>query len=174
MWCSNHEPQHDNNVTKEGLSSPPLLLSTSNSIGIGHTDDQNNPSTSTLTAPGGKGVLGKPIASVFARRCYFTKSGIGKNTQHYEGLTLTGNTVLMLSSAMKLKGCPTICDEDLRRVESIYPNQFSRLPDEIGWCTLRNGGACIRRGGSCIRRNSLLRRRSPWSGRHRQWIRCGR
>ncbi len=57
--------------------------------------------------------------------------------QHYEGITLTGNTVLMLASAMKLKGCPTICDEDLRRVEQTYPNQFSRLPDELllssGW-----------------------------------------
>ena len=66
-----------------------------------------------------------------------TKSGIGKTTQHYEGLTLTGNVVLMLASAMKLKGCPTICDEDLRRVEQTYPNQFSRLPDELllssGW-----------------------------------------
>ena len=78
-----------------------------------------------------------PLASSFAKRCYFTKSGIGKTTQHYEGLTLTGNVVLMLASAMKLKGCPTICDEDLRRVEQTYPNQFSRLPDELllssGW-----------------------------------------
>jgi hypothetical protein len=81
--------------------------------------------------------LSKPLASSFAKRCYFTKAGIGKTTQHYEGLTLTGNTVLMLASAMKLKGCPTICDEDLRRVEQTYPNQFSRLPDELllssGW-----------------------------------------
>jgi hypothetical protein len=95
---------------------------------------------------GGKGVvtettpdtgLSKPLASSFAKRCYFTKAGIGKTTQHYEGLTLTGNVVLMLASAMKLKGCPTICDEDLRRVEQTYPNQFSRLPDELllssGW-----------------------------------------
>jgi hypothetical protein len=82
-------------------------------------------------------VLSKPLASSFAKRCYFTKSGIGKTTQHYEGLTLTGNIVLMLAAAMKLKGCPTICDEDLRRVEQTYPNQFSRLPDELllssGW-----------------------------------------
>jgi hypothetical protein len=81
--------------------------------------------------------LSKPLASSFAKRCYFTKAGIGKATQHYEGLTLTGNVVLMLASAMKLKGCPTICDEDLRRVEQTYPNQFSRLPDELllssGW-----------------------------------------
>jgi hypothetical protein len=80
---------------------------------------------------------GKPLASAFAKRCYFTKAGIGPLTQHYEGLTLAGNTVLMLASAMKLKGCPTICDEDLRRVEQTYPNQFSRLPDELllssGW-----------------------------------------
>lgn len=81
--------------------------------------------------------LSKPLASAFAKRCYFTKAGIGKTTQHYEGLTLTGNVVLMLAAAMKLKGCPTICDEDLRRVEQTYPNQFSRLPDELllssGW-----------------------------------------
>lgn len=82
-------------------------------------------------------LLSKPLASSFAKKCYFTKSGIGKKTQHYEGLTLTGNTVLMLPLAMNLKGCPTICDEDLRRVEQTYPNQFSRLPDELllssGW-----------------------------------------
>mmetsp|Transcript_14157 Transcript_14157/g.34082 ORF Transcript_14157/g.34082 Transcript_14157/m.34082 type:complete len:908 (+) Transcript_14157:498-3221(+) len=82
-------------------------------------------------------LISKPLASSFAKRCYFTKSGIGKTIQHYEGLTLTGNVVLMLAAAMKLKGCPTICDEDLRRVEQTYPNQFSRLPDELllssGW-----------------------------------------
>lgn len=82
-------------------------------------------------------LISQPLASGFAKRCYFTKAGIGRTTQHYEGLTLTGNTVLMLASAMKLKGCPTICDEDLRRVEQTYPNQFSRLPDELllssGW-----------------------------------------
>ncbi|KAL7553414.1 hypothetical protein ACHAWF_017947 [Thalassiosira exigua] len=82
-------------------------------------------------------LITQPLASGFAKRCYFTKAGIGRNTQHYEGLTLTGNTVLMLAAAMKLKGCPTICDEDLRRVEQTYPNQFSRLPDELllssGW-----------------------------------------
>jgi hypothetical protein len=82
-------------------------------------------------------LLNKPMASSFAKRCYFTKAGIGKTTQSYEGLTLTGNVVLMLAAAMKLKGCPTICDEDLRRVEQTYPNQFSRLPDELllssGW-----------------------------------------
>lgn len=79
----------------------------------------------------------QPLASSFAKRCYFTKAGIDRTTQHYEGLTLNGNVVLMLASAMKLKGCPTICDEDLRRVEQTYPNQFSRLPDELllssGW-----------------------------------------
>lgn len=85
----------------------------------------------------GPGQLSKPLASSFAKRCYFTKAGIGKTTQHYEGLTLTGNVVIILAAAMKLKGCPTICDEDLRRVEQTYPNQFSRLPDELllssGW-----------------------------------------
>jgi hypothetical protein len=91
--------------------------------------EEQQPATATM--------LSKPLASSFAKRCYFTKSGIGKTTQHYEGLTLTGNIVLMLAAAMKLKGCPTICDEDLRRVEQTYPNQFSRLPDELllssGW-----------------------------------------
>ena len=90
-----------------------------------------------ITSDVGPGQLSKPMASSFAKRCYFTKAGIGKSTQHYEGLTLTGNIVLMLATAMKLKGCPTICDEDLRRVEQTYPNQFSRLPDELllssGW-----------------------------------------
>lgn len=92
----------------------------------------------TLSKEGANPTRGaQPLASSFAKRCYFTKAGIGKTSQHYEGLTLTGNVVLMLSSAMKLKGCPTICDEDLRRVEHTYPNQFSRLPDELllssGW-----------------------------------------
>lgn len=92
---------------------------------------------SRVTQPDEPKLISKPLASSFAKRCYFTKAGIGKTTQHYEGLTLTGNVVLMLASAMKLKGCPTICDEDLRRVEQTYPNQFSRLPDELllssGW-----------------------------------------
>ncbi len=91
----------------------------------------------TSTRPPSSSSMSKPLASAFAKRCYFTKAGIGKTTQHYEGLTLTGNVVLMLATAMKLKGCPTICDEDLRRVEQTYPNQFSRLPDELllssGW-----------------------------------------
>ena len=91
----------------------------------------------TATTGGSEKLITQPLASGFAKRCYFTKAGIGRSTQHYEGLTLTGNTVLMLAAAMKLKGCPTICDEDLRRVEQTYPNQFSRLPDELllssGW-----------------------------------------
>jgi uncharacterized protein YceK len=82
-------------------------------------------------------LLHQPLASSFAKRCYFTKAGIGGHSQHYEGLTLSGNVILMLAVAMKLKGCPTICDEDLRRVELTFPNQFSRLPDELllssGW-----------------------------------------
>ena len=45
-------------------------------------------------------LLSKPLASSFAKRCYFTKAGIGKTTQHYEGLTLTGNVVLMLAAVM--------------------------------------------------------------------------
>lgn len=98
--------------------------------------DKDTPVTDKNTDVG-PGQLAKPLASSFAKRCYFTKAGIGKITQHYEGLTLTGNVVLMLATAMKLKGCPTICDEDLRRVEQTYPNQFSRLPDELllssGW-----------------------------------------
>lgn len=98
------------------------------------TEDESKATTVLSEEPK---LISKPLASSFAKRCYFTKAGIGKTTQHYEGLTLTGNVVLMLAAAMKLKGCPTICDEDLRRVEQTYPNQFSRLPDELllssGW-----------------------------------------
>ena len=100
------------------------------------TEDADSKITAEESQQNGP-LLSKPLASSFAKRCYFTKAGIGKTTQHYEGLTLTGNIVLMLAAAMKLKGCPTICDEDLRRVEQTYPNQFSRLPDELllssGW-----------------------------------------
>lgn len=98
------------------------------------TDDDTERLATVHTIPN---LSKQPLASSFAKRCYFTKGGIGGNTQHYEGLTLNGNVVLMLAAAMKLKGCPTICDEDLRRVEQTYPNQFSRLPDELllssGW-----------------------------------------
>ena len=103
------------------------------------TEDESKVTSTTVdnNVNGAGPLLSKPLASSFAKRCYFTKAGIGKTTQHYEGLTLTGNVVLMLAAAMKLKGCPTICDEDLRRVEQTYPNQFSRLPDELllssGW-----------------------------------------
>ena len=89
--------------------------------------DTFNTTTSATTKDDAAGppILSKqPLASAFAKRCYFTKQGIGSHTQHYEGLTLTGNVVLMLA-AMKLKGCPTICDEDLRRVEQTFRNQFS-------------------------------------------------
>lgn len=102
------------------------------------TSAEENTTVTTAANPSTAMMLAKqPLASSFAKRCYFTKAGIGGHTQHYEGLTLTGNVVLMLAAAMKLKGCPTICDEDLRRVEQTYPNQFSRLPDELllssGW-----------------------------------------
>lgn len=100
------------------------------------TEDTRTDASSAVANPAAA-LQKQPLASSFAKRCYFTKAGIGRTTQHYEGLTLTGNVVLMLASAMKLKGCPTICDEDLRRVEQTYPNQFSRLPDELllssGW-----------------------------------------
>jgi len=33
----------------------------------------------------------QPLASSFAKRCYFTKGGIGPTAAHYEGLTLTGD-----------------------------------------------------------------------------------
>jgi hypothetical protein len=79
----------------------------------------------------------KPVASFCAKHCFFTKARIGRYAQHYEGLTLTGDTIVMLPSAMKLKGCPTICDEDLRHIEVSYPGKFLQLPDELllssGW-----------------------------------------
>jgi len=102
----------------------------------GNGRDDYSASSSTLVSDLPSSNM-KPLASSFAKRCHFTKAGIGKTTPHYEGLTLTGQVVLMLPTSMKLKGCPTICDEDLRRVEQMYPNQFSRLPDELllssGW-----------------------------------------
>jgi hypothetical protein len=57
----------------------------------------------------------QPLPAVFAKRCYLTKAGIGIYTQPNEALTLTGNVVPMLAAVMKLQGCPTICDDDLRR-----------------------------------------------------------
>ena len=56
---------------------------------------------SHATPTGNSTMLAKPLASAFAKRCYFTKAGIGPLSQHYEGVTLTGNTVFMLASAMK-------------------------------------------------------------------------
>ena len=109
------------------------LKGTSHQRGRAGIGDDYSASSSTLVSDLKK----QPLASSFAKRCHFTKAGIGKTTPHYEGLTLTGQVVLMLPNAMKLKGCPTICDEDLRRVEQMFPNQFSRLPDELllssGW-----------------------------------------
>jgi uncharacterized protein YceK len=78
-----------------------------------------------------------PVTSSTIRRCYFTNTSIGPQTQQYEGLTLHGSVVYMLAAAMKLKGCPTICDEDLRRVELAYTQKFAALPNELvlssGW-----------------------------------------
>jgi hypothetical protein len=93
--------------------------------------------SSADNANGSAGSAQHRKSNSIAKKCFFTKQGIGAHTQHYEGLTLAGNVVLMLAAAMKLKGCPTICDEDLRRVEQMYPQQFARLPDELllssGW-----------------------------------------
>jgi hypothetical protein len=72
------------------------------------TDDESNSEANVLTIHHNS--KKQPLASSFAKRCFFTKAGIGGQTQHYE---------------------------DLRRVEQTYPNQFSRLPDELllssGW-----------------------------------------
>lgn len=142
---SSYESEDDDTYTQ-----PSRATTATSDAGGATTDDDDNDGTlasdtvlmqQQLTevpvVGGGSALLRQPLASSFAKRCYFTKAGIGGHTQHYEGLTLTGNVVLMLAQAMKLKGCPTICDEDLRRVEQTYPNQFSRLPDELllssGW-----------------------------------------
>jgi len=78
-----------------------------------------------------------PLTSSFAKRCFFSKLGIGSKSLYYEGLTLTGTTVLMLPSSLGIMGCPEICDDDLRQAAKNYPNQFARLPDELltssGW-----------------------------------------
>jgi len=121
---SSYDTEDDDTYTQ------PSRVTTATSVEGAEPHREIEPSTAAMLAR-------QPLASAFAKRCYFTKAGIGGHTQHYEGLTLTGNVVLMLAQAMKLKGCPTICDEDLRRVEQTYPNQFSRLPDELllssGW-----------------------------------------
>jgi hypothetical protein len=69
--------------------------------------------------------------------CYFSKHPIGITAPHYQGINLTGNTIYMLPAALDIQGCPTICDEDLRKLETKYPNLFRRLPDELllssGW-----------------------------------------
>lgn len=79
----------------------------------------------------------QPPSPSLAKHCYFTKASIGRHAQHYEGVTLMCNSVHMLAAAMKLKECPTICDEDLRHVEQTYPIEFSHLPVELmlssGW-----------------------------------------
>ena len=122
----------DESTLDDGSLISGSLKNSGNHRGRGTVDDYSA-SSSTLVSDLKK----QPLASSFAKRCHFTKAGIGKTTPHYEGLTLTGQVVLLLPNAMKLKGCPTICDEDLRRVEQMYPNQFSRLPDELllssGW-----------------------------------------
>jgi hypothetical protein len=124
-------------ASKKGKSEDSQSYLESEDERVGKKSKEKEAVVRDITSDVGPGQLSKPMASAFAKRCYFTKAGIGKSTQHYEGLTLTGNIVLMLATAMKLKGCPTICDEDLRRVEQTYPNQFSRLPDELllssGW-----------------------------------------
>jgi hypothetical protein len=137
------QSDYESETTSKGTTNPKYsesFGSEDDSYGIEERERRRNSSnktkSKTLVTPS-VSTMSKPLASAFAKRCYFTKSGIGKNSQHYEGLTLTGNVILMLAAAMKLKGCPTICDEDLRRVEQTYPNQFSRLPDELllssGW-----------------------------------------
>lgn len=129
---NNSESEYDDDTTKGDSI-------TDASSAYYHDSKKDKKSSKSKSNNDGTGekLITQPLASGFAKRCYFTKAGIGRTSQHYEGLTLTGNTVLMLAAAMKLKGCPTICDEDLRRVEQTYPNQFSRLPDELllssGW-----------------------------------------
>jgi len=54
-----------------------------------------------------------------------------------ERATTRGAESACVDGAIKLKGCRTICKEDLRRVEGMYPNQYGRLLDELllssGW-----------------------------------------
>lgn len=135
-------PIHGDTYTPDDLDTADMAAKTSSNDSNGKhvvivEKDHNHSFDSNGSHNAGKITLTKPLASAFAKRCYFTKAGIGPNMQHFEGITLSGNIVLMLASAMKLKGCPTICDEDLRRVEQTFPNQFSRLPDELllssGW-----------------------------------------
>ena len=106
----NHDDDNDDKDASNGLAVPP-----------------SNANSKNLTL----------LALSFAKHCCFAKSGIGKLIQNYEGLASTGSATLMLESAMKLKGYPTMCDEDLFKVEQTHPNQLSRLLDELllssGW-----------------------------------------
>jgi hypothetical protein len=114
-----------------------VLVSSKLKSSFYHKDNAANTAATTSTSAALISQSKRPLQSGFSKRCFFTKNKIGGRTQHYEGLTLTGNVIFMLASAMKLKCCPTICDQDLRRVEQKYPNQFSRLPAELllscGW-----------------------------------------
>ncbi|KAI2498439.1 hypothetical protein MHU86_16080 [Fragilaria crotonensis] len=54
-----------------------------------HRKNKEIEKVNTTSSRAPSSVMSKPLASAFAKRCYFTKAGIGKTTQHYEGLTLT-------------------------------------------------------------------------------------
>ena len=48
-------------------------------------DDRGSITSSNINSDVPNSLM-KPLASSFAKKCHFTKTGIGKKTQHYEGL----------------------------------------------------------------------------------------
>ena len=60
------------------------------------------------------------------KECFFTKRNIGPNGVYYQAVTEWGFTIYALPSSMELIGCPTICDEDLRQIQSKAPHRYKK------------------------------------------------
>ena len=71
------------------------------------------------------------------KSCFFTGQTItGTNTYYYAQIKSASLKeplqVYTLASSMKLIGCPTICDDDLKRIDKLYFAQnYRRLPEEL-------------------------------------------
>ena len=65
------------------------------------------------------------------KECFFTKRNIGPNGVYYQAVTEWGFTIYALPSSMELIGCPTICDEDLRQIQSKAPHRYKYLSAEL-------------------------------------------
>lgn len=74
--------KHDDDTTLDGEDDDDTMVDD-------HKEDDRASVTSSIIQSDVPSLLSKPLASSFAKKCYFTKSGIGKKTQHYEGLVST-------------------------------------------------------------------------------------